>query len=175
MNKWTLKKVLNKHQIWLDDPSKGERAYLGRADLIGADLSGANLRDAYLRGADLRGADLRGADLRNTNLINTDLRGIYLRDANLRGANLLGADLRSASLCDAKGFLLLPVQDPRGYSFPHAVLHDQWMIHAGCRFFTIGQAKDHWGDHYPRREIGDMYLHAVDWLESKIKRVDEEA
>ena len=107
-------------------------------------------------------ADLRGADLIGANLSGADLSGADLSDANLRYTNL----------SDAIGFLLLPVQDARGYSFPHASLSEGnvWKIRVGCHFFTIDEAKEHWGSSYEgNHEQGDMYLHAIDWLESKIE------
>ena len=94
-----------------------------------------------------------------------------LSGANLRGANLSRADLSGANLRGAKGIYLLPVQDPRGYSWPHAIQCDggEWRIRAGCRFFTIPEARDHWGESYEgERRTGDMYLAAVDWLEKVI-------
>jgi hypothetical protein len=88
-----------------------------------ANLTGADLRGAFLTDADLRGADLPGADLRNANLT-----GVDLRDANLRGAI---------------GYLCLGY-DPRGYHF-RAVKHaNGWRISAGCRWFTVPEAVDHW-------------------------------
>nr|DAH37240.1 MAG TPA: pentapeptide repeat protein [Caudoviricetes sp.] len=78
-----LKKILEKHQKWLEGKPDGERANLEYAD-----LEDANLEDADLRGANLRGANLRGANLRGANL----------EDANLRGANLRGANLEDANL-----------------------------------------------------------------------------
>ena len=101
--------------------------------------------------ADLSDADLSRADLSR---------------ARLRGVDLSGVDLRGA-----KGIYLLPVQDPRGYSSPHGILcsDSQWRIRAGCRFFTITEAREHWGKTYKgNRRIGDMYLAAVDWLEKVI-------
>ena len=86
--------------------------------------------------------------------------------ADLSGANLSGADLSGA-----KHLYLLPAQDPRGYSWPHAIQCDggEWRIRAGCRFFTIPEARDHWGESYEgNRRTGDMYLAAVDWLEKVI-------
>jgi len=98
-----------------------------------------------------------------------------LSNANLRGANLRDADLSYADLCYAQNFYLLPVQDPRGYMFPRASLIDSgWVISAGCRRFTIDQARSHWGDSYTgERWIGDMYLHAIDWLEQRIADGEE--
>ena len=175
MNKDQLNEVLRLHAMWLEDSDTGERADLSGAKLSGAKLSGAILSGALLSVANLLHADLHRANLSHATLSYADLRRANLRYADLReaelsGANLSGANLSCASLSGATGFLLLPVQDFRGYSWPHAVLHDHWMIRAGCRFFTIEEARQHWGDSYQGdREIGDMYLHAVDWLEEKIK------
>jgi len=156
VNKDELEVILAKHKLWLD-LGGGNKANLRGADLRGANLRGANLRGANLRGADLRYADLRGADLRG---------------ADLRGANLRGANLRYANLRQALGLVLLPVQDMRGYSHAHAVDCDGiWMIRAGCRFLTIEDAIEHWGDDYHGdREQGDMYLYAIDWLEKKLEK-----
>ena len=86
------------------------------------------------------------------------------------GADLIGADLSGANMSGAVGFYLLPVCDMRGYSFAHAVLcGGEWRIRAGCRDFTIPEAREHWGDRYEGdREQGDMYLHAVEWLARKV-------
>lgn len=110
------------------------------------------------------------ADLRDANLLCADLLYADLLYANLRGANLRGADLSGA-----KNFYLLPVQDPRGYMFTRASLTDLgWVISAGCRRFTIDQARSHWGESYSgERWIGDMYLHAIDWLEQRIADSEE--
>ena len=93
-----------------------------------------------------------------------------LRHGDLRGADLRYADLRYADLRGARGFLLLPVGDPRGYSFAHAVLCDgEWRVRAGCRDFSIAEAREHWGEFYKgERWIGDMYLAALDWLENRL-------
>jgi len=94
--------------------------------------------------------------------------------ANLRDANLRDANLRGADLSFAKGILLLPVQDARGYSFAHANQTDGgWRIRAGCRNFSIAEAREHWGPGYcGDREQGDMYLYAVDWLERKLAAME---
>jgi hypothetical protein len=154
--------VLTAHVNWLRGEG-GARAFLRDADLRGADLTGAFLTDADLRGADLTGAfltdaDLPGANLRGADLTGADLRGAFLRGADLPGANLTGADLtdadlrgadlrdanlRNANLRGAIGYLCLGY-DPRGYHF-RAVKHaNGWRISAGCRWFTVPEAVDHW-------------------------------
>ena len=166
-----LQKVLGKHKKWLETVgSKGKKANLRGANLSGANLSGADLRRADLHRADLRRADLCGADLCGANLCFANLCFANLSDANLRGA-----DLRGAIFVETTGFILLPAQDPRGYSWSHATLTDDgWKIRAGCRDFSIEEAKAHWGESYDGdREIGDMYLYAIEWLEKKLARESE--
>jgi len=64
MDKYELKNILDKHNIWLVCCDKdGACADLSYADLSGADLSNVDLRGADLSGAQLRNADLNGADL----------------------------------------------------------------------------------------------------------------
>ena len=77
--------------------------------------------------ADLRGADLRGAYL----------RGTYLSGADLTGADLSGADLHEADLIDGG-------QDVRGYRFIGHIGKDGLMILAGCRYYTLAEARAHW-------------------------------
>lgn len=128
IEKESLKEILRKHKMWLENEHDGERADLNEANLRGADLYGANLSGADLRGADLYGANLYGANLFEANLFEAnlsradlcgadlyganlgwanlyeahisraDLRRANLRGANLSGANLSGADLRGANL-----------------------------------------------------------------------------
>ena len=153
--------MLRKHALWATGEIRGEPADLSGANLRWANLSGANLRLANLSEADFRWANLSGAELRRANL----------SEAELSWANLSGADLSWAEITGATGIYLLHAQDPRGYSWPHAIQCDggEWRIRAGCRFFTIPEARDHWGESYEgERRIGDMYLAAVDWLEKVI-------
>jgi hypothetical protein len=81
------------------------------------------------------------------------------------GTNLKGANLEGANLIYA-----LPVGDLRGYR-PYATwFNDQWMICAGCRYFTIAQARAHWGSaEYPTPMRGAQYVAAMDWLERQDK------
>jgi hypothetical protein len=129
------------------------------------DLSGADLREADLSWADLNGADLSWADLRGAGLSGAGLSGAGLSGADLSWADLRGADLSGADLSWAVGIAHPPVNDPRGYRCI-AVWHaDGWRIAAGCRWFTLAEARAHWGDGYAgNRAIGDAYLRALEWL-----------
>lgn len=82
-----------------------------------ADLAGAYLAGAYLAGADLAGADLAGA--------------------NLAGAYLARADLARADLVDGG-------QRSDGYRFVGSIKDGLLMISAGCRYFAIADAREHW-------------------------------
>lgn len=106
---FTLEKILDKHQHWLNQDCKGWEsmcAYLrdvnlSNVNLCGVDLRWGNLCYANLRYANLRHTDLRYADLRCANLCGADLLGADLDGAKLCGANLCGANLCNANLCNA--------------------------------------------------------------------------
>ncbi len=108
------------------------------ADLRWANLSWANLSRANLSGADLSRANLYGADLSEANLSWADLSW-----ADLYGADLSGANLSGTNLCGANGIIDLG-QDPRGYRFTAHQQNNGWCILAGCRWFTIPEATEHW-------------------------------
>ena len=139
-----LKKILDEHKAWLEGKG-GKQADLSGADLRGADLRGAYLREAYLSGANLREANLRGAYLREA-----DLRGTDLSEAYLSGANPRGADLRGAGVIDCG-------QRSDGYQFfIHVTAKDQPMLLAGCRYFTLSEARAHWDKTRPKgQRLGD--------------------
>ena len=107
-------------------------------------LRGANLREADLRGANLREADLRGANLRGANLGEANLREANLRGANLGEADLSGADLSGANLSGVRA-VIDGGQDARGYRVMGWLRDGQLMIKAGCRNFTLAEARAHWG------------------------------
>ena len=133
-------------------------AKLHGADLRWADLQGADLHGATLEGADLRNVTLRGADLRWA-----DLRGADLRWANLRGADLQGAKLHGATLVDGG-------QRIDGYRFVGWAREGALQIRAGCRDFTISEARGHWGSPgYPDKSRADETLLILDHIEAVAK------
>ena len=106
ISEYELNSILNKHEMWLLNDPKGERADLSGTDLrgaelIGVDLSGATLYKADLIGVDLSGATLYKADLRGADLSEAELSGADLYGADLYGANLVLADLKCANLREA--------------------------------------------------------------------------
>jgi len=153
-----------------------EIADLCGADLFGADLRGANLREAdlreanlceaNLREADLSGANLRGADLREANLCEANLREANLRDADLSGANLRGANLRGANLRGAN--LIVGGFRSDGYQFFAHKTPDGVFIKAGCRWFSLVDARAHWAE-TRRGTLEAESLALVDGLEALAK------
>ena len=101
-----------------------------RANLAGANLARANLADAYLARANLAGAYLAGANLADA----------YLADANQINDRIIDAGIRS----DGYRFLLTRTEP------------GEFRIKAGCRNFTVSEAKAHWDSSRPKGEpLGD--------------------
>lgn len=175
MNKDVLDKILADHKLWLADREPGQRAKLAGADLRLADLCQADLKyadfhcadltHANLYGSDLRHADLSGADLIHANLTGVDLRYSYLCDANFKGANLEDANLSVnktvAYLCSGKDQMTL-IKGPVA------------MIHCGCRWFTLAEAREHWSPENIERwaekteKYGKSKIQQLNYLESLI-------
>ena len=157
MNVKYLSRVLAAHALWL----------AGREGGTKADRSGANLSEANLRGANLRKANLAGCDLSGANLRDADLRKCDLRDADLADADLRGCDLRWAV-----GIRHLTTTD-----HGHAVVAQQreatgeWRILAGCRDFSIEEARAHWSaSDYHTPASGRRIIANIDWLEAELAR-----
>ena len=116
---------------------------------------------------DPEGAELSRANLSGANLIGASLIGVNLSRANLSGANLSDADL-----IGARHIVRLPVGDPRGYDAVAILDSTKWSIASGCRWLQIEEARRHWGKEYTGdREIGDLYLRALDWLAANSERL----
>ena len=118
--------------------------YLGGADLRGADLSGADLSYADLSCAYLSGADLSGAKLHGADLSGADLSGAKLHGADLSGVDLIHCGSRSD-----------------GYEFFAHVRNGNLWIMAGCRYFTVADAKVHWANTRAGTQLGDESLQLV--------------
>ena len=86
----------------------------------------------------LSDANLRGANLRSANLSGANLSGAYLSGANLSGADLSGANLSGTTSYRCGGW------DSRGYHFRAVLFASGVRITAGCRDFTLSEARAHW-------------------------------
>jgi hypothetical protein len=128
-------------------------------------LSDANLSDANLSRAYLLGADLS----------RTDLSGSNLSDANLSDANLSGADLSSANLSGANVSHTIIIAGPQrsdGYNFYAWRDKDIIRIMAGCRYFTLNEARRHWRATRGDTPLGVETMQILDYLELRLKGAD---
>ena len=132
-------------------------ANLTRANLYGADLDGANLTRANLTRANLDGANLTRANLTRANLTRANLYGANLTRANLDGAEPYGANLDGANLGDTK--LIDGGLRSDGYRFWLIHSTEQgWRIKAGCRNFTVADARTHWSQ---ARDVLSLNIEAL--------------
>ena len=149
------------------DGARLDGARLDGARLIDARLDGASLDGASLDGARLIGATLDGASFIGASLIGARLDGASLIDASLDGASLDGArpdkataaPLRRATRADGYEFLLWPTDAG-------------WRVRAGCRFFTLPEARDHWTRTRAGTPIGDETADILDMFERAVARAD---
>ena len=111
---------------------------------VSADIAeGLRLKAALEIGVKAR-ADLDGANLTRANLYGANLYGANLERANLERANLGDTKLIDGGLrSDGYRFWLI-----------HST-EEGWRIKAGCRNFTLAEARTHWSQ--PRE---NMQLHA---------------
>jgi hypothetical protein len=92
-----LHEILEKHKMWLNNESGGERANFQEVSLQRANFQKANLWGADFQKANLWGADFQKADLREANFQKANLWGADFQKANLWEANFQKADLREAN------------------------------------------------------------------------------
>lgn len=150
-------------------------ANLAGANLCRADLSKASLSEADLSEADLSRANLSGAYLYNANLYKANLSEADLSKANLSKADLSGADLAGANLCGAnlsktQGILVIG-ETKDGYQMLGNVRDGVVWIYAGCRAFTVDDARKHWKKtRKPLNKIRVERLQWVDFIEAQLRQ-----
>jgi len=84
------------------------------------------VEQAAKSGADLTYADLQGADL--------------------TGADLYGADLYGADLTGAVGVYYATIGPVDDWMVALTLTSEGLRISAGCRYFSVPEAREHWGD-----------------------------
>ena len=84
--------------------------------------------------------------------------GADLQDADLRGANLQDANLRGSDLIDLG-------QRSDGYQFYAQIMDDGIKIKAGCRYFTLTEARGHWVDTRAGTSLGEETTAILDHAE----------
>ena len=79
-------------------------------------------------------------------------------------------DCRDCTDCDGQlPHYFLPVSDPRGYTWLAIVESGAWRIRAGCRTFTIAEARAHWlaASYSGPASVQETVGFALDWIEAK--------
>lgn len=105
IEKADLEKMLEEHQKWLKDRSKGSRAILSGMDLSNMDLSGMDFSYAEMMNTNLMSSNLSGANFSSSFMPHVFLHGAKLDGAILDSAYCKNADISHASVkqCSARG------------------------------------------------------------------------
>ena len=140
-----LNEILERHELWLSDPSQGERANLTNTNLINANLEYVNLAYANLANANLTGANLFSANLTGANLANTNLFSANLTGADLTSIKLTGAYLVRSNLANAR----LPYPIYQFYAGRYHGVATPLQLRIGCEIHPW----DVWLDDIQRKEI----------------------
>jgi hypothetical protein len=125
-------------------------------DLSGEELTQADLSYINLRYADLSRADLSGAKLHDAKLEKADLTGSRFRNADLSRADLSFACLKNADLRSA----VLRKAILYGANLKGARLDDADLRHADLTDAVVDD---------------DIALHAINWFNSGINRIEKMA
>ena len=154
-------------------------------DLQGACLYGALLAYANLPHATMDNADLRYLDAFKAMLLDAHMRGAdldtacfdaaWLLDAYFQGANLKHANFSNALLANSDLVWRAKSPSPAGHmmlAWTHTSV-DTWIIHAGCRTFTLAEAREHWARDAVRRDALDPVV-VYDWVQPFLDFLDAE-
>lgn len=109
------------------------------------------------------GAAVRIAVKAGANLAGAYLTRAYLTRANLTRANLADANLAGANLAGAKD--LLDAGTPHGWRVVVNVFGGAVRIWAGCRSFTLSEARAHWKSRDDRKLMPAL----LDYIEAAAK------
>jgi hypothetical protein len=140
-----------------------QRAVCNGLDLSRGDFSRQDLSGLFLEGGKFAHCDFRGTDLSSADIQAADFRG-----ANMVGCNLDGALIdRCVRFDDAQG-IYDAGEDSREYRFigvwhPDDEYEPGWKIKAGCRWFTLSDARYHWG---PEDQDNEEALELVERIAS---------
>ena len=111
--------------------------------------------------ANLSGVNLSGANLSGVNLYGADLSGV-----NLSGVNLSGAKINDKT---ALGLLRRAIRAD-GYEFFLWHCREGFYVKAGCHFFTMAEARQHWTATRAGMPLGYESLDILDFFDAAIKR-----
>ena len=109
----------------------------------GVSLAGANCSEADFFGANCSGANFYGANFSRANFSGANFYG-----ANFFGVRFFGADFSRANFYGANFYVaegILHVGPVDGWDMYAVRWEDGPRITAGCRWFTVSEAREWWG------------------------------
>ena len=114
----------------------------------GVSLAGANCSEAHFSGANFSGANFSGANCSEANFSRANCSEANFSrancsEANFYGANFFGADFYGVNFFGAEGILHVGPVD--GWDMYAVRWDDGPRIKAGCRWFTVSEARKWWG------------------------------
>ena len=116
---------------------------LARAHFPGANFSGANFFGANFSGANFFGAHFPGANFSRANCSGANFSRADFSLANCSLANFSGASFYGANFFGVEGILHVGPVD--GWDMYAVRWDDGPRIKAGCRWFTVSEARKWWG------------------------------
>ncbi|CAB4155564.1 COG1357 Pentapeptide repeats containing protein [uncultured Caudovirales phage] len=142
------------------------------ADMQGADMQRADMRYADMQRADMRGANMRYADMQGANMRYANMQGADMQGANMQGADMEGADMEGAKIDGDKTAIGILRRATRSDGYEFFLWHCQegFFIKAGCHFFTMTEARQHWTATRAGTPLGDESLDILNFFDAAIKR-----
>ena len=139
MTKEDIAEVLAEHLKWLRGEG-GKRA---------------NMRGAYMQGAYMQGANMQGADMRGAYMQGANMQGAYMQGAKIDNGNIVIGIMRRATRADGYEFFLWHCQEG-------------FYVKAGCHFFTVAEARQHWTVTRAGTPLGNESLDILDFFDAAI-------
>jgi uncharacterized protein YjbI with pentapeptide repeats len=122
---------------------------IARSNFRRAQATNAEFYDVQFSGGNLDAGNFEGSVFERCKLWDVDMDSTVLKDVRFAECDFSGADMRGANFHGAmlsQNELILAGYDIRGYLF-YAYLDTRIncaVVRAGCRRFTIAEAKKHW-------------------------------
>ena len=118
-------------------------AHFPGANFFGAHFSGADCSGAHFSGANFFGANFFGADFSLANFSRANFSRADFSLANFSRADFSGAHFSGANFFGVEGILHVGPVD--GWDMYAVRWDDGPRIKAGCRWFTVSEAREWWG------------------------------
>lgn len=148
-----------------------------KADLTGADLSSMIFKDITFTGAKFDRVKLRQTEFRDCWLEDAVFRACEMHRTLFIGSNMKSINVANSHFgaalfeeCNLEGSnLILLGMSQRGHSFVMTYENGIAIIRAGCREFTLDEARDHWPENQNKEEGAKVTLarrvaHQRGWL-----------